>query len=188
MILCILSPLFYVLIRKIGWLFPLITGVLYLAPLSFPIGFSATGLFFFGLGSTFAIRRISMDAIGRGRFLIYALALCSFILCNTIGGDTLHGVFIMSSCYAWILLFHQMDGPIIKLIATYSETVFFVLALHNIIVLANVGKGLMRIIPEPVAAISYWTAPIITLFFCIIIYYGIKKVSPQTISVLCGGR
>lgn len=188
MILCVLSPLFYVLIRKTGWLFPMIAAALYMAPLSFPIGFGKTGLFFFGLGSTFAIRSVTMEAIGGGRFLIYALALCAFVLCNTIGGDMLWGVFIMSSCYAWILLFHQMHGSVINRIAKFSETVFFVLALHNIIVLANVGKGLMRIIPQSVIVLAYWIAPFITLLSCIIIYYGIKKISPKTLYVLCGGR
>jgi len=94
----------------------------------------------------------------------------------------------MSSCYAWILLFHQIDGQLVNHVAAFSETVFFVSALHNIIVLANAGKGLMKVMPEPVTGLSYWIAPFITLFICIIIYYGIKKVSPQVVSVLCGGR
>jgi len=78
MILCVLSPLFYAFIRKIGWLFPLIAGVLYLTLLSFPVGFCSTGLFFFSLGSTFAIRGVTMDAIGESRYLIYGGALSLF--------------------------------------------------------------------------------------------------------------
>ena len=188
MILCVLSPLFYLFIRKIGWIFPLIVGILYLSPLSFPIGFSSTGLFFFSFGSTFALRRISMDAIGGGRYLVYGLALSLFILCNVLHEPLLHKLFIMSSCYAWILLFHQIDGSVINRIAAFSETVFFVLALHNIIVLANVGKGLMLIMSGSFIGLSYWIAPFISLFICIMLYYIIKKVFPQVLDVLCGGR
>ena len=39
---------------------------------------------------------------------------------------------------------------------------------------------------DAIAAFSYQIAFFMTLFFCLIIYYGIMIVSPQTISVLCG--
>lgn len=188
MILCILSPLFFAFIRKIGWLFPLTTGVLCLVPLSFPVGFSSTGIFFFSLGSIFAIKGLTMDAIGGSRIYVYFIAICSFFLCNTIDIYFLHIIFIMSSCYAWILLFYQLSGPIIKRIATFSETVFFVLALHNIIVLANVGKVLDCILTGDLHYISYWIAPFITLSVCILLYFLLKKIMPQTMSFLCGGR
>lgn len=129
-----------------------------------------------------------MDAIGGGRYLVYGLALCLFILCNVLHEPLLHKFIIMSSCYAWILLFHQIDGPVINRIAAFSETVFFVLALHNIIVLANVGKGLMLIMSGSFIGLSYWIAPFISLFICIMLYYIIKKVFPQVLDVLCGGR
>ena len=189
MILCVLSPLFNWLLRKLGWIFIVIVSGLYLSPLSFPVGFSSTGLLFFGLGSTFAIKGLPLDHInGGGRFVIYGIALCLFILSNVFHEQLLSRLFIMLSAYAWILLFCQLKSSVVDSMAKYSETVFFILALHNIIVLANVGKGLTRILPGPVATLSYWIAPIVTLFVCVIIYYGIKKVSPKAISVLCGGR
>lgn len=187
MILCILTPLFYIFIQKIGWLYTIIIGILYLAPISLPVGFSSIGLFFFGLGSTIAIKGITIDTV-RGKILIYGLAICFYYLSNTFGGDMLHGIFIMSSCYAWILLFYQLNGPVIKRIATFSGTVFFVLALHNIIVLANIWKVLDLILVGSFHVIIYWIAPLITLAICILLYFIFKKMMPQTMSFLCGGR
>ena len=187
-ILCILSPVIYWLIQKSGWLLVLILGLLYFMQVSFPIGFSLTGLLFFSFGASFALKGLNLNMLGKGKYIVYFLTICLFALCNTFDMIILHPLFIMSSCYSWILLFHDIQGKATTHTARFSESVFFVLALHNIIVLANVGKLLDKLFVGDFHYICYWIAPPITLFVCILLYYGTKKVSPQTIRVLCGGR
>lgn len=184
-ILCIFSPIIYWIIHRIGWLFPIIVGALYLTPLSFPVGFSSTGILFFSIGANLATKSMALDVIPKlGQIIILLFAICSFILCN-VYGNIWQKIFLIFSCYSWILLFHVLNGSLIERVAKFSETVFFTLALHNIFVLANVGKILSLFLPNN---FSYWLAPFITLFICVLLYYIIKRLCPKIIVILSGGR
>ena len=116
------------------------------------------------------------------------IAAITFVLSNLLKISYLYALFTLSGAMTWILIFYQLKGKVVERIARHSESVFFVLALHNIIVLANVGKVLDKVLSGHSCDISYWIAPFITLVICMGLYYLLKQMLPRTAKVLCGGR
>lgn len=184
-ILCLLSPLGYHIIRKAGLIFISAVAIVYISGIwQGYTGLSLTGILFFSIGAEFALSGRNLSNIHpKTRIAFYGLSLLLFLSVSVFNLSCLHPSFILISCCAWILLFCQMGG--VKF-ARYSETVFFILAIHNIFVLANVGKMLEKLHIAP--TLAYWIAPFITLIACVILYYCIKAVAPKAMKVLCGGR
>ena len=190
MILCVCSPLIYYAIKYLQWGVVLVFMGLYIAGISFPIGLSLTGFLFFSLGATFALKGLplALPMVGGAKITYYAVTLIAFLLCNMLKVWWIHAVFILTSCYAWVLLFHDLKGKWAEHIAQYSDAVFFVLALHNIIVLANVGKMTEKLFTGNLHLICYWIVPFITLVICVVLYVTLRKFFPKMTALLCGGR
>lgn len=184
--LCLLSPLIYHVIKRTGLIFIAALAIVYVLDMWHGYtGLSLTGIFFFSIGAEFALscRKIS-DISNKTKMIFYCLSLLLLLLVSVLDLSYIHLLFILISCCSWIFLFCQMK--IGRIVSRYSESVFFVLAIHNIFVLANVGKMLLKFHFSP--TLVYWIAPFITLIMCVFLYYGIKVVAPKAMQILCGGR
>ncbi|MEE1091824.1 MAG: acyltransferase [Prevotella sp.] len=187
-ILCVFSPVIYWILKRMNYWWIGLLSLLFIVGVTFPIGFSITGLLFFSIGAVFAINRLEWQkAFGGGKYLtIIVLSLCA--LSNIYKMDILHQLFLIGVTLMMVLLFSVAKGKVVGIIANYSESVFFVLAIHNIIVLAQTGKFLTRILPEDSIWIVYWIAPFVTLAICVVAYYLMKRITPCLMKILCGGR
>lgn len=186
MILCLLSPAIYYAVRRFGWMLMSVLVLVYICDMGGGIGLSLTGMAFFSLGATLALKEknlsdfpVSMKVfVGMLSVFFYGLSRMATVLyCSQI--------FIVSSSVCWIWLFCQFRGRIVSVIGYLSETVFFILAVHNTFVLSVVGRIIYRGIG---LSWGYFVAPFMTLIICIIMYKALNKICPCALKILCGNR
>lgn len=116
------------------------------------------------------------------------ITLLLFVISNIFLEKELQSLFVLTLALMMISMFSNVKGRVVDILSGYSETVFFVLALHNIIVLSQVGKLLNGIFPDRYEWVVYWIAPFVTLSVCVFTYHIMKFLMPQFIKVVCGGR
>lgn len=66
MIVCMLSPVIYFLIKNIGYWWIALLTFLFIIGVKFPIGFSITGLLFFSIGAILALKSVGFQIVNRG--------------------------------------------------------------------------------------------------------------------------
>ncbi len=184
-ILCIVSPLIFFIIKKCGWLFPLFLSFVYVFQIWGGVpGFQITGILFFVIGSTCALKDFSLTNIPfKNAVLISSLF---YLLSMSLTMPLLDKLFILFASIAWIGLFSKLQGRMIKYLAFFSESVFFIYAIHASIIMVSIGKLLKLYFPSK--EIVYVSTPLATTFVCIMLYYVLKKLSPDLTRFLCGGR
>ena len=187
MIVCILSPIIYIGIKRLGWIFPIIIGLLHLSGIWPQVnGFSSTAFCFFTIGATYALKdKLLIDLQASAKiFLMTATIICYLAAYLTYIGF-IQQLFILLSAILWILLSVKIPDRLIQFMNKLTPAVFFIYAIHNTFVLANTSKILLKIIDEK---ICFWISPIATMIICIIMYFCIKRLFPKTTQFICGGR
>lgn len=189
MILCMLSPAIYYAVRRSGWMLAAVLTFVYICDIwKGWIGLSLTGMLFFSLGATLALKERNLsDFPVSMKVSIGILSVFCYVLSRMAAVPYSSQIFIVSSSICWIWLFCQLRGRIIGVTGYLSETVFFIFAVHNTFVLAVVGKVVTK-----GTGLSCWggyfVTPFITLAICIIMYKVLNKICPYVIKVLCGNR
>lgn len=102
----------------------------------------------------------------------------------------LYSLFIPVGTFCSFILIGWAKPSVVKCLAKFSPTIFFVYAIHQTFVLVYMGKMVGRLLPDSYVGdvLVYFTVPFITTAVCIVIYYLLKLVSPRFLRVLCGGR
>lgn len=95
-------------------------------------------------------------------------------------------LYIVFGIFASYSLVSLLSEKIIGRMIAMSSAVFFVYALHNTCVLAFCG-GVMNRLPLS-HAIVIVIVPFVTFLVCYGIYWGVKRICPQVLALLCGGR
>lgn len=194
--MCVLAPVFYYFIKKGGKLAVVILLLLYVfLPVSWAHlpGMSMTAVFFFNIG--LYLRYNGIDLVG-GSNKIYQLVCVAtaFVLLILVvlfrNQGYLYSLFIPVGTFCSFVLIGWAKPSVVKCLAKFSPTIFFVYAIHQTFVLAYMGKMVGRLLPDSYVGdvLVYLTVPFITTAVCIVIYYLLKLVSPRLLRVLCGGR
>lgn len=186
-IICILSPLIYQGIKRIGWIFPIILCLLHLSG-GWPQinGFSSTAFCFFTIGASYALKdKLLIDLPVPAKIFLTVTTVVCYLTANLMHIGIAQQIFIFLSAILWIILSAKLPDRIILFLNRFTPVVFFIYAIHNTFVLANTSKILTKIVNDKVC---FWISPIVAMMVCIIIYFGIKKLFPKTTQFICGSR
>lgn len=199
----ILSPAFFWLIKKLRFFFILLLMAVYAFDIrvAWMSGtFTAAGLFF-GCGAYFAIMKQDFtDVLWKWRYAIVPLAVILMAMQTYTGsamGDSvsrmIHPWLVIFQSFAFILLasalcnYPKLYGMNKKL----ARTSFFIYALHPFI-LYNIISIINKVMPMRdtwyVMTFNYLSAPLLCVGICIGIYRMSQKLMPGVLGVIVGER
>lgn len=193
-VLCLLAPLLYYPIQKAPKFFLAFLLLLYFA--------SAKTVFYpslayFGAGCWFSLTQKSIYTFcQQKKHSAYLLAFVFSILATAFWGQTFHEYLWLVFAPFGMISFINLCGVwfknirIMNLSLKLSETVFFIYAAHEIYLLGWTKGLFLRIFGDGLAGhwICYFSAPILTLLICLVLFYLLKKLAPKLLAFLCGGR
>lgn len=195
-VMCVLSPVVYLFIRKTSHYGITLLVLLYVLGINTNIvGLSMTAITFFSLGAYFSLNVHKGISTPPAFAYTYRKAL----ICLTTATITFHVAFpshplsqpallayTVSGVFTAYYLIGLLSPSIINRLTKMSSSVFFIYALHNTCVLAFVGKAVHQL-PIP-HAFAILIVPLLTFSVCFSLYYVAKRVCPKVLAVLCGGR
>lgn len=195
MILCLLAPLIYWLIKrmKVWWL--LIVAIAYLA-----FGQHLEGLLFFSAGSYLRLNHGGiLDTFRKFRFpsLLFSIVLLVAILFSYPYTQLYHvckGLFVIwGTVAAFNLSASALDKGFVRDHPLLSNSSFFIFAAHNILILHDISHSIvLHLVPfrwgELYNCIDLFLRPTIAVAICVAIYWIMSKITPRTLGLLTGGR
>ena len=195
-VMCVLSPVVYLLIRKTSRYGVALLVLLYVLGVNTNIvGLSMTAITFFSLGAYFSLNAHK----GTSAPPVFAYSHRKALICLTTAAIIIHVAFPSHPFSQPFLLVYTVSGvfttyyltgllppSVVNRLATMSSSVFFIYALHNTCVLAFVGKA-VRLFPVP-HIIAILVTPFLTFGVCFLLYCAAKRVCPKVLAILCGGR
>ncbi len=200
-IMVLITPILYWLIKKLRQYFIFLLGVIYLT-YTFPSvsGISITALFFFSLGAFFAIQKKNIvDYFYSYNKISFVLAILFLLPTIYFGGKD--GGFQGTLLYHFYILFgivatfnlasYFVKQKQININKTLSDSTFFIFAMHTILVLRVsffVTNKIFYGTSSFVLSIKYFTTPILAVVICVVLYYLLKKCFPRFTSIITGGR
>ena len=184
MVVSLLTPILYILVRKFGyWLMAVLT-VLYLSGVcAFIPGLSAYAVFFFTLGAFFSIRRTDLIEIFRrfewpayGLSVIFAISMLltyhtsvfsSLMLCFRITGSI--AVFCLAS--------RILSTTSRRLPSLVCDSTYFIYLAHYVLFFSFIDTAFFAIIGTSIPALSihYRLAPLLKAILLCIIYIVYRK-------------
>lgn len=196
MVMSLLAPVYYWLIRKALPLFLVFLGVMCLLPWDIECP-DAVSLLFFGTGACLSLKDVDVLSFCR-KFRIPSFILSVILLAVTLfsGDYEYRYIFVRISCFVWfIAVFNIFDSVCDKkkmseILTWLAGASFFVYALHTVYLTDWVRGFLQRVLGTGLSgtSISYaLIAPTVCLI-CLACYTFMKKFMPRTLSVLCGTR
>lgn len=199
----ILSPIIYWIIKKIKIIFILFLIVIYVFDIRFPWisgTFSSAGLFF-SVGAYFAIKKQDFtDILWKWRYPICSITIL-LMVCQTYSGSAM-GDMVSRMIHPWLVIFQSFALIIVashlcKYPYLYgankklSKTSFFIYALHTFI-LGYIISMIKKVMPMQdtwyMMTFIYLTAPLLCVALCIGIYWMFQKVMPGILRVMVGER
>jgi len=188
-ILVIISPLLYILLRKIPWF---VLGSLFLAWVFLPPHPDLTSYFYFTLGAYLGIRHITFQkTVTYAPFVIGIYVVLSFVslfseeryIDNVV---ILWGTFAAFCLSYYIVQNEKISQKLIQL-AKYS---FFVFAVHEPL-LSIVRKISFKVVsPQSDWSVLglYFFAPIVTIVSAIVLYEILARLAPGILKIATGNR
>ena len=195
MIMCILSPIAYLYIKRLKSWGMGILAILYLAGVNTGVvGLSMSAIVFFILGGHFSINAAitgsPCDFALKWRWAVVPMAVLSLVLYLLFHDQSYAHIcqmsYILSGVFASYYLMNLMPEKMLKTMSVMASSVFFIYALHNTCVLAWCAGMINRwSLPHYFVIVIL---PFVTFAVCYALYYLLKKALPQVLAVLCGGR
>lgn len=198
MVLCLLSPIFYYLLKYLK-----LAGIILFFALYYfnfwpnIIGFAPEATFYFVFGAYLSINKINL----------VQMAQKLKVPCLTMYICTLFTFFYTKGEKPWEYIdnFHVFSGIIIIIYLTsyllkrekikvhpfLTKASFFIFALHQLILLGAWRRIYLLLInpSTPIAFIAgYFFIPIITIITCLIVYYILQQYLPTVSNILTGYR
>ena len=202
MVMVLLTPVIYSLIKKIGARFVILLGCLWgvLMPIVFPHGNYITMLskaaFFFSWGAYYSIagkdfvEELTKIKIAPIIFLPAAIAdtLTKGCYINTFIREATILCGIVTTI---IIAANLLENKKVKVNPRLVGSVFFIYALHDLI-LQSIGKTILKTLHLPDNVFStlafYFAIPILTVLLCLTIYLVLKRFAPAVCNILTGSR
>ena len=202
-VMVVLSPVIFWLVRKTGALFIVLLMAVYAFDIriSWMSGtFMAAGLFF-SLGSYFSIKKQSFtDVLWLWRYVILPLAIV-LIVWQTYSGSQM-GDAMSRMIHPWLVIIQSFAIILVaSVMCRYqccyllnmklAKTSFFIYAMHPFI-LGRVITGIHKIMPMSdiwyVMTINYLAAPLTCVGICVGVYWGMRRCLPGVMRMLMGER
>lgn len=198
MMMVVISPIIYFLIKKNKNITLTILSFCYLTNLWIPItGININGLFFFTMGSYLAIKRKNiLDVFRRVKLLCYVLYLVLLPIMiyydasKTVLGATIYPFFVLIGVIVVFniadqLLYHRLVKPL------FANTAFFIYAFHGIWVV-ELYHRISTILTDQSCVlygiILYLSVPIFSIITCLIVYYIMRRYASKILAILTGER
>ncbi len=202
-VMVVLSPVFYWLIKKLRFLFILLMMAVYAFDIrvTWMSGtFMVAGLFF-GLGAYFAIMKQDFtDVLWRWRYAILPLATILMAVQTYMGssmGDSISRminpwlVIILSAALIIVSSAMCRHRRLYEASKRLGSTSFFVYALHPFIlkpVISLVYKAMPLVDTWYMHIVSYLAVPLVCATVCVGMYWAIRMYMPSVMSMLMGER
>jgi len=194
----ILSPIIYYFIRYTRLYGIIILGIAYYTGVWLTIpGFSISCFFFFSLGAYFSInnKNFVTELNKNKRLWLSIMVISMFIVTfyeNTELAKFFYPIFAASGMAgAIIIVSHLLSKGKIKAKSRLSKTSFFIYVTHYVLIINysnRIINYLFRSENAFIAIVKYFGSPLITIGFCISMYYLLKKITPGLLNILLGGR
>lgn len=200
MVLCLITPILYSIIKRIGFVVPAIFLAIEISgiwPLTFRDGLTMLPAACFSFGACLSIKRFDIDNLIKTKpALLMSLfifgVLAKFVTLYCTFSPLLRGsinVLLLLITIPGILYCPLLFTSNIKTICIkYAPTTFFIYAAHAII--GKLVRGGMNAagIYSLIGNFDFFVRIPVIVFMCIVIYYFIKKINPKTLFVLSGNR
>jgi len=201
-IMVILSPILFGLIKKGGVWFIAVLGVIWyiIKPLflqegGYPVLFF-TAAFFFSFGAYFSIKKVNfIDYMRKAQFFPYLYFV--FVIADTLTKKYDYNIYIHEAgiligvVSAIIITSVLLEKRKVTVNMTLSNCSFFVFALHTLI-MSDVATALLTIFHFSGNTYSmlllYFMVPTITILICILAFIFLKRYIPKVCNILTGGR
>lgn len=193
MLMCLISPVIWFFIKHLKHVaMVLIFGLFMIHNIDYHISFPIS-IFYFSLGSYFSICSIDIKKIVMklkwGILFIAAIA----IGCSTLGNITLtrfsHIVFALCCLGMSCFLTGKYQCKVPKVL---TDSVFFVYAMHCILIIRMFNRIFMPLIPDTAHPawlfLRLFVVSILTLVTCVLLFVLLRRFFPKTISILTGSR
>lgn len=205
MVMCLLAPLVWWLIKRAGPLLPIATGLYWFC--TWNTGglrehlffYHAYAPFFFSLGAWVAIKRVDFVALLAPHKWLPALAVLTSALfawqCRNEQLFTyLHSLNVLACAAAAIHIATRLDGSrLAQFCASLAPATFFVYAMHHMPAQALFKRVMGAALPDAVNHLPHivalqllWTA-LVTLL-CLATYFFLRRYMPRLGALLAGGR
>ena len=202
-IMVVISPVVYWLIKKIKFVFIILLLAIYTFDIKCSLisGTLASACLFFSIGAYFALKKLDFtEALWKWRHLICPVAILLMIY-QTYSGSAM-GDEISRMIHPWLVIFQSFA---LIIVASYlckypnlydankklSKTSFFIYALHTFI-LGYIISMIKKVMPMQdtwyMTTFIYLTAPLLCVALCIGIYWISQKFMPGVLRVIVGER
>ena len=205
MVVVLLTPIIYYLIKKCKLLPIIILAICYVSGVWLQIpGFTVTTFFWFSLGAFFSINHKNMiETIFRWRMFSYIVCLCTLlplIWFNGRKGDGMTTNVIAQSLYPFFVIAASgsvistakvlVQKRIVRIYPHLARASFFIFLSH-VFVLGYVSKILDKCLPFdnfPIMMVKYLAVPVIAVLVCLVIYRILDRIFPNILSLITGSR
>jgi hypothetical protein len=192
MVMVVLSPIFYFLIKKIGYGWIVILLALALINVPMPSGLGFMSMLFFSAGSLIAIKKLNVTCLSGLPLWLAAVVWCAFAYMDAVTRipfwrslSAITGVPVLISLGAYLLKFK--DSTIYQ---SLTESTFFVFAIH-VFILPYIRK-IIFLCCHPANPLFSWVLLgltwLLTVAASVAIYRFCRRFLPRMTKVLCGGR
>lgn len=199
MIMALLSPLLYRLIRKLKFISIIMLGVLtyIISPIFFPNSISTffDAIFYFSWGAYYSISKkifiLEMQKIQHFSWLYIPAAVIDTITTGQFNNIFHYASVPIGVVFVIILTSYLIKKGVIHENSFLSNSSFFIYAMHTLIIW-ELGKILFIMIHVPdysfTMLIYYFFVIISTIFVCLLAYQLLKRYVPAIHNILTGGR
>ena len=203
MVMVLLAPLIWWLVKRAGRWLVVVLGVLwYLRPLLFPMWAEGWGTmlldaaFFFSWGACCGIRGLNpMNETRKpwpAALLYLPLAIADALTKGWEYNIFIHKAGIVLGIVAIVrIATYLVDTGKAGANAMLAGSSFLVFALHTL-VMDDIGKVLFTVLHLPInigtLLLLYFIVPSITILFCLVVYFALRRLAPPLCRLLTGGR
>lgn len=202
MLVMLLSPLFYVLIKKFKHWLVWLLGILWCITvanatrddLMYQYQIFTTS-FFFAWGAYYAIEGsdlvVSMRQFRLAPWLYLPIAIADMLTKGWAYNVYLHNIGIILGIFTAVSLMSiLLENKRIKVNKFLAESSFFIFAFH-IIFIGDLSKVLIKLYfidSYAYMAVLYFLVPIVDICICLVLYWLLRRFTPRLCALLTGGR
>ena len=202
MVMIMFSPLLYCMIRKLGFCFSVVIGLVwFLTP---PLiakdcyaDYLVTATFFFSFGASYSIRKVNIvvafQSLKYAPILYLPIAVADALTKGMEYNVYLHKLgIVVGIVSAVVVASYIVNANRGKWSMALANSSFFIFALHFLFI-GDVGKFIFTMlhVPDdnPFAMLAlYFAVPIFSILVCLALYAFLKRYIPKVCSLLTGGR
>ena len=199
MLMCILSPLIYFLIKRLKYIYIILVFLLWFI-FYYKVDHLLVSLTFFSIGAFFSIHGIQLEYGRYNKFILiittFVWLLFSYLACIVFDGNLffmsiLRNISVVCGLIAIWLLYDYFYAFFKKIPSSISAYSFFIYLFHLPLIL-YVKKTIIKLIPDLDNSlnhnVSYLLTPILTVVICVIIGKLLKKYLSPVYKLLTGDR